>query len=389
MRNVCLLGASGSIGRQTLDVMAKYPNDFSLVSFSVGKQTRKISSIIKKHSSVKYVSMIEKSKVSYYQKKYPKIRFYSGDEGLLKVICPECDMVVNALVGFAGLRPSVFSLENNKILCLANKESLVVGGELINKLLDEGHGKLYPIDSEHSALLKCLMVNDKDVDKLMLTASGGAFRKLTRDELKTVTPEQALAHPTWKMGKKITIDCATMINKAFEVIEAHYLYRYPYEKIGIMLHDESMIHSYIVYKDGSLRLDIDKPDMRKPIKFAMFETNIPFDTVVAHSLDEFPSYHFHEFTFARYPIVKLAELVIKEKGTYGAVFNAANEVAVYAFLNHEIPFLMIEEIVAKLMNEHKNTKHPSLDLLVETDKKTRKNALNLINEWRNRYATGA
>ena len=257
-----------------------------------------------------------------------------------------------------------------------------MGGELVNKLLKEGHGKLYPIDSEHSALKKCLMVDDRDVEKLMLTASGGAFRTLNREQLKNVTPEDALKHPTWKMGNKITIDCATMINKAFEVIEAHYLFGYPYDKIGIKLHDESMIHSYVVYKDGTLRLDISKPDMRNPIKLALYEFMTAFETRVSDSLDKFNKWHFHDFDSKRYPIVSLAEKVINEKGTYGAVFNAANEVAVYAFLNHEIPFLMIEEIVERLMKEHKNIKHPNYEKIAEIDQKTRKNATNLINEWR-------
>ncbi len=383
MRKVCLLGASGSIGSQTLDVMAKNPTDFELVSFSVGKQTRKINGIVNKFKSVKYICIKDKSKVSYFQREYPKITFFSGDKGLLKIINDDVDMVVNALVGFVGLHPTLYALEHDKIVCLANKESLVVGGELVNNLLKHGHGILYPIDSEHSALLKCLLVDNKNVNKMMLTASGGAFRKLNRDQLKDVTPEMALQHPTWKMGAKITIDCATMINKAFEVIEAHYLYNYPYEKIGIMLHDESMIHSYLVYNDGTYRLDIGKPDMRNPIKFALYECKIPFQTYVSDGLDSFKDYHFHEFTFARYPIVKLAEKVIKEKGTYGTVFNASNEVAVHAFLNHEIPFLAIEEIVNKLMNEHKNVKHPTYEKIVEIDQKTRKNAMNLVKEWRN------
>lgn len=386
MKTVCLLGASGSIGRQTLDVMKKHPSDFSLVSFSVGKQTRKINGIVNAFPSVKAICIKERSKLSYYKKQYPNISFYSGDEGLLKLIDHPSDMVVNALVGFVGLLPTLHALELNRIVCLANKEALVVGGELVNDLLDKGYGKLYPIDSEHSALKKCLMVDDKDVEKLVLTASGGAFRKLNREQLKDVTPEDALKHPTWKMGNKITIDCATMINKAFEVIEAHYLFGYPYNKIGIKLHDESMIHSYVVYKDGLLRLDVSKPDMRNPIKLALYEFMTSFDTRVANSLDDFKELHFHEFDIKRYPLVGYAEKVINEKGTYGAVFNAANEVAVHAFLNHEIPFLEIENIVMKLMDEHKNIKHPNYEIIAEIDQKTRKNATNLIKEWRNRHA---
>ena len=383
MKKICLLGASGSIGTQTLDVLAKNPNEFSLVAFSVGSQTRKISSILKKNKEVKLICIKDKSNIAYYQKKYPSIRFFYGDDGLLALINnSEADMVVNALVGFVGLKPTIYALEKDLIVCLANKEALVVGGELVNNLLKEGKGKLYPIDSEHSALKKCLMVDDQNVEKLVLTASGGAFRKLSREELKNVTPEDALKHPTWKMGNKITIDCATMINKAFEVIEAHYLFSYPYEKIDIKLHDESYVHSYVQYSNGLMRLDMSKPDMRNPIKLALYEFQTPFKTVVAESLDSFKDLHFHDFKLERYPMVKYAEKVIKEKGTYGAVFNASNEVAVHAFLNHEIAFLTVERIVRELMDSHKNSKHPSFEKIVEIDTKTRQKAAELVKKWR-------
>ena len=383
MKRVCLLGASGSIGTQTLDVLAKNPNDFSLVAFSVGSQTRKISSILKKNKQVKFVCIKDKSKIAYFKKKYPSIRFFYGDDGLLDLITnSEVDMVVNALVGFVGLKPTLFALEKDIIVCLANKEALVVGGELVNKLLKEGKGKLYPIDSEHSALKKCLMVDDKNVSKLVLTASGGAFRNLSREQLKNVAPEDALKHPTWKMGNKITIDCATMINKAFEVIEAHYLFGYPYEMIDIKLHDESFVHSYVQYQDGLLRLDMSKPDMRNPIKLALYEFKTPFNTAVTDSLDSLKDLHFHDFDIKRYPIVKYAEKVIEEKGTYGAVFNASNEVVVHAFLNHEIAFLTIEKIVGDLMDSHKNTKHPTYEKIAEIDTKTRQKAAELVRKWR-------
>ena len=384
MRKICLLGASGSIGSQTLDVMRKNPADFTLVAFSVGSKTRKIAHIINMYPDVKAICIKDKNKLNYYQSKYPNISFYSGDDGLLKLIDTDTDMVVNALVGFVGLKPTLYALEKDKIVCLANKEALVVGGELVNDILKKGHGKLYPIDSEHSAIKKCLMVNDKNVSKVMLTASGGAFRKLNREQLVNVKAADALKHPTWKMGNKITIDCATMINKAFEVIEAHYLFGCPYNQIGIKLHDESMIHSYIVYKDGSLRLDMSKPDMRNPIKLALYEFMTDFKTVTAKSLDQFKDLHFHDFTFARYPIVKLAKYVIEQKGTYGAVFNASNEVAVNAFLKGEIPFLAIEDIVTTLMKKHTNVVHPSYEQIREIDLKTRENANEMIKKWRKR-----
>ncbi len=382
MRRICLLGASGSIGSQTLDVMRKNPTDFTLVAFSIGSKTRKIAHIINMYPDVKAICIKDKNKINYYQNKYPNISFYSGDDGLLKLIDNDCDMVVNALVGFVGLKPTLYALEQNKIVCLANKEALVVGGELVNDLLNKGYGKLYPIDSEHSAIKKCLMVDSQNVSKVMLTASGGAFRKLTREQLQNVKAEDALKHPTWKMGNKITIDCATMINKAFEVIEAHYLFGCPYNQIGIKLHDESMIHSYIVYKDGSLRLDISKPDMRNPIKLALYEFLTDFKTVTADSLDQFKDLHFHDFTFERYPIVKLAKYVIEKKGTYGAVFNASNEVAVNAFLKDQIPFLAIEEIVTALMKKHQNIVHPSYEQIAKIDAETRQKASEMIKKWR-------
>ena len=381
MKRICLLGASGSIGSQTIDVMRKNRNDFDFISFSVGRRTRCISSIIRMFPNVKAICIQDKNKIKYYQKKYPNIDFYYGDDGLLKVIDQDVDMVVNALVGFVGLLPTLYSLKKNLIVALANKEALVVGGELVNDLLSKGYGKLYPIDSEHSALKKCLMVDDKNVSKLVLTASGGAFRNLSREQLKDVTPEDALRHPTWRMGNKITIDCATMVNKAFEVIEAHYLFNYPSDKITIKLHDESYVHSYVLYNDGTMRLDVGKPDMRNPIRLALYEFLTNFKTVTVNDLSQIKNCHFHDFDINRYPMVRYAKTVIDNKGTYGAVFNAANEVAVHAFLNHQIPFLAIEEIINKLMKVHKNVKHPTFDEIVEIDAKTRQNAAKLIRNW--------
>ena len=375
---ICLLGASGSIGKQTLDVMNKHRDDFTLSSFSVGNRTRCISNIIKKFPEVTHIYMIDKSKAKAYQKKYPHIVFLSGDRLNELITKSDNEMVVNALVGFAGLTPSICALENNKILALANKESLVVGGEIINKLLKEGKGELYPIDSEHSALWKCLKVDDSNVNKLMLTASGGAFRKLSLKELENVTAEDALKHPTWKMGNKITIDCATMMNKAFELIEAYYLFGYKSDKLGITLHDESYLHSYVSYNDGLLRGEISKPDMRNPIKFALYKGNIPFKTQVFSSLDDLKGLHFHDFDIKRYPLVSLANLVIDNGGTYGAIINASNEVAVNAFLNGQIKFLEINEIINKAVEEMPYIKHPTLSQIIDVDKQTRRFASSLI-----------
>lgn len=385
MRKVCLLGASGSIGKQTLDVIYHHPEDFELVGFSVGHRVNAINKILKRFKNIKAICVQEESSLPLFKQKYPHITFYHGDEGLLSLI-DNCgaEMVVNALVGFVGLKPTLHTLEKNLILCLANKESLVVGGELVNEILVHGCGKLYPIDSEHSALLKCLLVKNKGVDKLMLTASGGAFRNLTREQLKTVTAEDALKHPTWKMGQKITIDCATMVNKAFEVIEAHYLYNYPASRIGITLHDESYIHSYVTYKDGTLRAEESKPDMRNPIRFALYECKIPFETVTAREIKDFKKYHFHAFDPKRYPMVQFSKTVINKKGTYGAAFNAANEVAVNYFLKGKIKFLDIEKIIASQMKNHVNILNPTYEQLYKVDTITREQTLKMIERKMNK-----
>ena len=384
MMTVCLLGASGSIGSQTIDVMLKNPNDFDLLAFSVGHQTRKIRGILNHFPNVKAICIQDKTKLSYFKRAYPNITFFYGDEGLLELIrVSNAQMVVNALVGFVGLRPTIEALENNKIVALSNKESLVVGGEIINDLLKQGKGKLVPIDSEHVAIAKCLAVQNTDIDKVIITASGGAFRNLSRDQLKDVTPEQALNHPNWKMGKKITIDSATMVNKAFEIIEAHYLFGLPIDKISTILNLNSYVHSLVRYNNGTYRMEVGKPDMRKPIKYALYQGLINYETVVSDDLSKIKNTTFADFNEERYPIVRLAKKVILEKGSLGAVFNAANEEAVYAFLDHKIPFLGIEEIINLCVNEHKIIKKPNYDTLKKIDLSTRARVRELINGRRN------
>ena len=372
MTSICLLGASGSIGQQTLDVMSKNPNDFTLVSFSVGKRTRCISYIIKKFPSVKYICIQDEKASERYQKKYPNIIFFSKDHGLDELIkASDTDVVVNALVGFVGLKPTLTALENNKTLCLANKESLVIGGEIVNNLLKHGHGRLIPIDSEHVAIKKCLAVDNEDVDKIIITASGGPFRNLKRSELTNITPEQALAHPNWKMGKKITIDSATMVNKTFEIIEAHYLFNCSYQDISVIINYNSYVHSIVRYNNGTYRLDYGKPDMRVPIKYALYLGLTDYQTVVTDDLDKIKNTSFGNFDIERYPIVKIAEKVINEKGTLGAIFNGANEEAVKAFLNHQISFLGIERIINDCLKAQKNVLHPNYTELKKADAEAR------------------
>ena len=372
MISVCLLGASGSIGQQTIDVMLKNPFDFALRSFSIGKRTRYIKGIVKKFPDVKAICVQSKDSYRYYSKKYPNITFYYGDEGLNELIKnSNAEMVVNALVGFVGLKPSITALENDKILCLANKESLVVGGEIINNLLKNGKGKLYPIDSEHVAIAKCLAVSNQDVDKIIITASGGPFRNLSRDQLVDITPEQALAHPNWKMGKKITIDSATMVNKTFEVIEAYYLFGYGFKDIEIKINYNSYVHSIVRYNNGTYRADVGKPDMRVPIKYALYQGLTNYQTVVTDDLNKIKNTQFGEFNIERFPIIKVAKKVMEQKGTLGAIFNASNEEAVRAFLNHQIPFLGIERIINACLLKQKSVSNPTYEDLKQADVSTR------------------
>lgn len=382
MIDVCLLGASGSIGKQSLDVIYKHSDHFSLVAFSIGNQTRKVSPLINKNKNVKAVCLKSKSKAKYYQNKFPKIKFFFGDEGLNDLIkFSQPKMVINALVGFVGLKPSLTTLENHIDLALANKESLVVAGELIKNLLKNNDAHLYPIDSEHSALWKCLKVDDNNIDKLLITASGGAFRDLPIEALNNVNKEMALNHPNWKMGEKITIDCATMVNKSFEIIEAYYLFDFPLNKIDILLHKESYVHSLVLYKDGSYRLEMNKPDMRNPIEFALFKGEIPFSTYHVSSLSDLPDLHFSKFDITRYPLVNNAWTVIKKKGGYGACYNAANEVAVNAFLNDKIKFLDIEKVINYCMNTYRRKTNINYETLAKIDKNTRKKATKYIKEF--------
>lgn len=372
MKRILLLGASGSIGQQTLDVISSNSEHFELVAFSVGEKVDTVATIIRLHPGVKYICIKHREYIDILQKQNPDIIFFSGDEGLLKIVKKApYDLVVNALVGFSGFPPTIAALKKKATICLANKESLVVGGEIVNRLLKKGYGKIYPIDSEHVALAKCLSQAKKDqVKKLILTASGGAFRTYRLEQLSDVKAEDALKHPTWQMGAKITIDSATMMNKGFEIIEAHYLFGYGLEDIEVLMHDESHVHSLVKLKDDSFLADISHPDMRLPITYALFEGQTKFECARIKSLKQLDNYHFHDFDAAKYPCVALAKEALKMGGTALAVLNAANEVAVYAFLENRIPFLSIAKIIAKELNYVK-VKRQTIRNVITSDRLTR------------------
>lgn len=378
-KTIVLLGASGSIGTQTLDIIENDPQHFLLKGISIGHQVDKIDGIIKRFPSINYICVQEEKDYLLLKEKYQHLHFFYGNDGLLqliKTIHPK--MVVNALVGFVGFVPSYWTLMWGIDLALSNKESLVVGGELLLSATSKTKAKIIPIDSEHVALDKCLKGHYKDVKRLILTASGGAFRNLSRQELEHVTVEDALKHPSWKMGKKITIDCATMMNKGFELIEAYYLFGIPMENIDILLHDESKVHSLIECKDGSFLADIGPSDMRIPIAYALYNKKRTPSIHENLHIEDFGTFHFHAFDAQRFPAVTFARHAIKHGGTLPTVLNAANEVAVYAFLEGKISFLDIERIIEKCLMSHRVIEHPTVEDIIYVDQKTREEAILLI-----------
>ncbi len=348
MKKLVLLGASGSIGLQTIDVVLQHPSDFVITGIGVGRNIPVLKDILSK-IEVKYVSVQEEEAAAELKKEFPHISFFHGDEGLIEVLKQaDYDVLVNALVGFTGFLPTLYAIEHGKDVALANKETLVVGGELIKKALKKHGRSLYPIDSEHSAIFQCLQGNRRsDLKKLIITASGGSFRKLSREQLKDVTVEQALAHPNWSMGAKITIDSADMMNKGFEVIEAHWLFDVDYDDIEVIMHDESVIHSMVEFRDRSVIAQMGTPDMRLPIQYALTWPDRLELNEEELDLSAIGTLHFRKPDLERFPLLRLAYECGKKGGNLNAVMNAANEEANLAFRQGKIPFLMIEEIVSE------------------------------------------
>lgn len=378
MKRLVLLGASGSIGLQTVDVVKKNKDKFEIVAFSIGRNIEVCRKLIEEiNCNIVCVSLKEDALML--SKEYPNITFYYGDEGLVKLAKLEnYDLLVNALVGFVGLIPTLNAIENKKDVALANKETLVVAGEIVNKALKKNECMLFPIDSEHSAILQCLLGNNiKQVKKIIITASGGSFRDLSRDELKNVSVKDALNHPNWAMGAKITIDSATMMNKGFEVIEAHYLFDIDYDDIEVVLHKESYVHSMVEYIDGSIMAQIGNADMRIPIMYSLsYPERLKFES--DFSFSQIKSLNFKEMDFERFPLLKLAYDVGRKKGNLPAILNAANEIANKAFRDGLISFLEIEDLVYKAINDMEFIKNPSLEELIDSDIKTRNYVNSLI-----------
>ncbi len=374
LKNISLLGATGSIGRQTLDIIRQHSDYFRLSSFSAGRNIEETRKIIKEFSP-KLVSVLEKDDALRLKGEFPFVQFVYGEKGLTETaLFSESDTVVNAVMGSVGLIPTLEAIKAGKTIALANKETLVTAGHLVMRAAQKYHVDILPVDSEHSAIFQCLQgENSQNVARLILTASGGSFRDRTREELRYVTREEALNHPNWSMGAKITIDSATMMNKGLEVIEAHWLFQMPYEQIDVILHRESIIHSMVEYQDHSVIAQLGTPDMRVPIQYALtYPERLPLPVTKRLNLAAIGSLHFEEVDFDRFRCLAFAYEAGKAGGSMTTVLNAANEVAVKAFLDGKISFLKIEELIGKALEWHTLIKDPDLESIQCIDRETRR-----------------
>ncbi len=371
MKSLYLLGATGSIGTQVLDLCLQYPNEFVVKTMTANHSVLALRQLIPIHHP-EFVSVGTLTDAIALKADYPNIEVGYGAEGLIQAATwgktQSDDLLVNALVGIAGLIPTVRAIEKGRNVALANKETLVVAGDLINALLIKHHTQLFPIDSEHSAIWQCLRGEDiQKVKRLIITASGGSFRDYTKDQLNSVTIEDALKHPNWSMGKKITIDSATMMNKGFEVIEAHHLFAIPSEQIETILHRESIIHSMVEFNDHSVMAQLSDHDMHLPIAYALFYPNRMESSVKSLDFAKLQKLTFETVSFDRYPCLKYAYDALRMGGNAAAIVNAANEAAVDLFLKGNISFLMIETLIGKALQETPIIEHPSLEQLLYTD----------------------
>lgn len=389
MKNIYLLGGTGSIGKQTIEVLRSFKNEYRLVSMSFNNNYEEAKKIIDEFNP-QFVSCGTEAIYHLLKKEYPNLDLGYGKDGLLKTATYKTnnegkDLVINSVVGMVGLTPTIEAIKLKRDILLANKETLVVGGEIITKYVKEYGVKLIPIDSEHSAILQCLQGRKKEeVKKLIITASGGAFRDYSRTALTNVTIDDALKHPNWRMGKKITVDCATMVNKGLEVIEAHFLFDIPYDKIETIIHKESVVHSMVEYNDNTIIAQMGKPDMRIPIQYALtYPNKCPFVLDDSLSFKKFHSLTFQEMDFERYPMLALAYKVGKAGGIMPAVFNASNEEAVKLFIEGKINFLDIEKIIFENVEKTNNIINPTLDQILSIDQQVRINIQKQFNERKN------
>ncbi|MCP3682554.1 MAG: 1-deoxy-D-xylulose-5-phosphate reductoisomerase [bacterium] len=371
MKSISILGSTGSVGTQTLDVIKRL--GFKVSGLTANSNTELLEKQIAEFKP-ELVAVMDKQKAEELEKK-TGISVLSGIEGLNKVASMDsADYVVTSVVGSVGLIPTLEAIKAGKRICLANKETLVTAGDIVMNAAEKNNVEILPVDSEHSAIFQCLRgENTKEAKRIILTASGGPFRSKTKEELQNVTVEQALNHPTWNMGSKITIDSSTLMNKGFEVIEAHHLFGMDYEKIDTVVHPQSIVHSMVEFFDSSIIAHLGMQDMRVPIQFAL--------TYPHRSPSEFPrldptekSLTFEKTDMERFPCIYYAYEAGKIGGTMPAVLNAANEIAVKNFLAKKISYLDIPATIKTVMDAHKLVKNPELNDVVEADAWARKEA---------------
>lgn len=371
MKNIVLLGASGSIGTQAVDVIKQHPELFNLIGISVNQNVDYVKELLTTFDSIKYVNLGDNCDASCLENFDIAITY--GQPGLEQLASiDEADYILNAIIGFAGLAPSVSAIKAKKTLGLANKETLVCAGDIIMPLVEQYQAQLIPIDSEHSAIFQALRGESyEDIKRLILTASGGSFRDLSKEELASVTVEQALSHPTWSMGAGITIDSATMFNKALEIIEAHHLFNVDYDRIDVLIHPQSIDHSMVEFVDGSCIGQLSFPDMRIPIAYALsYPRRISID--IKRDIMEMDNLTFKKPDLERFSALKIAYAVGKQGHTYPTVLNAAKEEANNLFINNKIKFIEIETIIKEALITHQVIVDPSLDDLYQVDQQTRK-----------------
>ena len=373
MKKITVLGSTGSIGTQSLEVIKAHPDRFRVEALTCGKNKKKLEEQIEKFRPAFAVTEREEDAHDL-MRKFPRTEFSWGEKGLIEAAEGGCDMVLNALMGMRGLAPTYAAIQAGKDIALANKETLVAGGELVMDAAAKAGVKLLPVDSEHSAIFQCLEGNqNRPVKKILLTASGGPFRGYTKEQLENVTLAQALKHPKWKMGAKITIDSATMMNKGLEVIEARWLFDVEAEKIQILVHPQSIVHSAVEFMDNSVIAQLGVPDMRIPISLALgYPDRLKNGERELDFFGEGSNLTFEKPNPEVFGCISLAYEAIARGGSCPAVMNAANEVLVAAFLEEKIRFVDNEKTLACILDAHKTAYNLDLEGILEIDKETRK-----------------
>lgn len=380
-KRIVILGSTGSIGVQTLDVIESHPGSFEVVALAANKDWELLASQTNKFMP-KLAALADRSEIENLRNAVtvPEVELVSGQNAVSDLAAlPDIDLVINAVVGFAGLSATLAAVTTGNRLALANKESLVAGGELVTKAAAETKTEIIPIDSEHSAIFQCLKAGrPSEIKRLILTASGGPFLDKPLDEFDAITPQEALRHPNWDMGRKITIDSATMMNKALEIIEAHWLFGVDPDRIDVTIHPQSIVHSMVEFFDSSVIAQMSRPDMRLPIRYALFYPDREPGTDGRIDFSRLPGLTFLEPDRERFPALDTACRALGMGGTAGAILNAANEMAVEAFLEGRIGFRMITEIVQQTLEHIEVKQHPDIDDIVRGDRQAREYAADLV-----------